>query len=45
MPPMFILSILGFLLNAFLGVQSPLGGGYALKLDSARSIEIVETLN
>jgi hypothetical protein len=42
---MLILSILGFLLNAFLGVQGPLGGGYAAKLDGARAFEIVDTLD
>jgi hypothetical protein len=43
MPPMLILSIIGLLLNAFLGVQSPMGG-YLTKLDAAHA-EIVETLN
>lgn len=44
MPPMLILSIIGLLLNALLGVQSPMGS-YVTKLDGAPRLEFVETVN
>ncbi|MDB5506757.1 MAG: hypothetical protein JWR75_1395 [Devosia sp.] len=43
MPPMLLLSMIGFLLNAFIGFVSPLAE--VASVQSAVAIAVVETLN
>ena len=42
MPPMLLLSMIGFLLNAFIGFVSPLE---VASVQSAVAVAVVETLN